>query len=272
MKFCGSSIFTIWIEGRRIASNKNGRCIYLSSDELCSFSNRESPYLSLVSENGFEEIIAYTIAITEGQESEKLLVRSDQSPYWIFGFLFGSMLLVSVQKVRPKTNWRFQRPHLKEFSDRFATVENMISLLIVAVINAFSISFLNGESESISIFQMVLLILLGWFGKFMLTIFSGSVFNIWRWANWQLIFQLRFWVITSLLSFVLLFLDFIFFAESKVSSEMILNIWAVVSLIVLVMTSVVLLSQKGLKNLHIFIYLCTTEILPVTLLVYFFLE
>jgi hypothetical protein len=272
VEICSNWPITIWIDGRNVKSNQEERCVYLTSEELCSFSERERPYLSVVSEMGFETITARTIVLTDSVSPKQLSVRKENSAYWIFGFLFGCMLLASVKLARLTANWRVQRPKLKEFTNRFLTLENVFLMVLVAVINSLCYWFLVNKSESIFVLQLATLILLVWFMKTLLVYLSGSIFKYWKWANWQLIFQLRFWVIVSILLFIILLGDFVFFSKSKLYTEMILNMWAICSLVFLLLTSVVLLSQKGLKNLHIFIYLCTTEILPIMLLVHLFLE
>jgi len=272
-EFCSDRPFSIWIDGRYVADDQDRNCIYLSSESLCGFSNREDPFLSVVSKGGLDGVTARAILITEKQtlNPKELLVRSNSEAYWIVGFLFGCILLVSVRVVRPKSSWRFQRPNLREFSSRFLTLENVALLFLLAGINAFCYSFLIGKNEFIFVLQSLAIILLAWFGKIILTLLSGSIFKYWKAANWQLLFQLRFWMASSLLLFVVLFLDFII-SSGSLSSEMMLNLGAIGSLILLVMVGVVLMTQKGLKNLHIFIYLCTTEILPITFLVYWFLK
>lgn len=272
-EFCGNRPFSIWMDGRYIADDQGQNCIYLSSELLCGFSNRPNPFLSLVSRGGLEGITARTILITKTRplKAKELLVRVKPEAYWILGFLFGGMLLVRVRVIRRKKNWRFQRPNLREFSSRFLTRKNATLLFLLAGINAFCYSFLNETNDFVFLLQSLAVILLVWFGKIIFTLLSASIFKYWRVANWQLLFQLRFLLVSSLLLFIVLFLGFIISSE-PLSSEMMLNLGAIWSLILLAMIGVVLMTQKGFKNLHIFIYLCTTEILPITLLVYWFLK
>jgi len=271
-EFCGVSPFAIWIDGRYAADSGDKNCLHISGKILCAFADRESPYLSVVAEAGLSEITARTISIelkTEVKRNE-LSIRGRSSGYWILGFLMGCILLIGVRALRSGHTWRFQRPNLREFSSRFITLENMILLLLLALVNAISYSFLAERDEMLFILQSLLTILEFWITKIFLVFLSGMIFKNQKTANWQLIFQLQCWLGTSLIFFVVLFFDFVFFADPQLSHGYLMHAMALSALVFLFLTSMVFMTQKGRKKLHIFIYLCTTEILPITFLVYWF--
>ncbi len=274
LEFCGIQPFTIWIDGRFVAENRGDDCIHLSTDSLCSVAEREDPFLSIVSNSSFSDITARIFQPKPGKEkSEKTLsFRNNQNTYWIFSFLLGCIILAAIRLIRPKNEWRLQLPNLREFSKRFITMENIVFLVLLTAINAFCYSYILGKEELIFTLQSIAAILLFWLGRTFFIFLSGSIFKQWRWANWQLHMYLFLWSIFSLLLFIFLFINFIFFRESDPSSEMALLAGSIVSIIILLVVSAVLMTQKGHKNLHIFIYLCTTEILPTVLLVNWFLE
>jgi len=273
-EFCGALPFTIWIDGRYAADSGDEKCLYISNEVLCAFADRENPYLSVVSEAGLSEITARTISIESKTEVKRneLSLRRRSSGYWILGFLMSCILLIGVRALRSGHTWRFQRPNLREFSNRFITLENMILLLLLALVNAISYSFLAERDEMLFIVQSLLTILEFWITKIFLVFLSGMIFKNQKASNWQLIFQLQFWLGISLIFFVVLFFDFVFFAEPQLSHGHLMHAMALSALVFLFLTSMVFMTQKGRKKLHIFIYLCTTEILPITFLVYWFLK
>ena len=274
IEFCGTHSFSVWVDGRLMAESQNGNCIYLKLEALCQLVNKENPYLTVVSKKTLLGVTARAISIMEEEADleSSMLVRDSNDAPWIFGFLFGTILLVMVRAVRPVNRWRFQRPNLKEFSKRFLTLENLVLTTLLSIISSFCYSYLSGNFELFVLAKHALTILLVAFGKSILTLLSGATFNHGRWASWQLNFGLLFWLITTLVVFGVLFLDFIFFSNSELSIEVALYVWSISSLLLLLLIAIVFMSQKGLKNLHIFIYLCTTEILPIALLVYLLLE
>lgn len=273
LEFCGSQSFTIWIDGRYIDSNKKQECLYFSSKELCEYSDHQTSYLSVVSSTGLQSITARSFRLAKNtKDQEKLLVKGDNSNYWILGFLFVCTLIAFIRFAITGRRQNFQKPNLKEYSSRFLTLENFILFGFLAFINAFCYSFLVGNDEIVFILNSLATLLVIGIGKIILTFISGSIFKFWRGINWQLIVQLRYWSAFSLLLFVLLFIDFLFFKGTLLPTQWITNLWSMGLVALLIVIATVLMSQKGLKKLLIFIYLCTTEILPTIILVYWFLE
>ena len=274
IEFCGDKAFSVWIDGRLIAEKKGQNCLYLELEALCQLANREAPYLTVVSEKGLSGLTARSISIVDERSDlePELLIRDYDKAHWIFGFLIGIILLALLQFLRSRNKGLFLRPNLKEYSKRFVTLESLVLVSLLAIINSFCYSFIMSSFDLLALTTYALAVLLAWFGKSVLTLFSGVIFNYRRWANWQLNFELLFWLITTFVVFVGLFLDFLFFGKTKLSVDTIFFVWSISSLLLLLLVTFVFMSQKGIKNLHIFIYLCTTEILPIALLVYLFLK
>ena len=274
IEFCSTNPFSVWVDGRLIAEKTNQDCLYLKLATLCRFASREDPYLTIVSEERLSGLTARSISLVSDVADLEpvLLIKDYDNAHWIFGFLAGTILLTLFQMIGTGNRWRFRRPNLKKFSKRFLTFESLVLIGVLAIINSFCYSYVVSSFDLVTLILYAFGVLLVWFVKSGLTFLSGAIFNYPRWANWQLNFELLFWLMITLIVFGVLFLDFIFFNNSKLSIDTMLYVWSISSLLFLLLVTLIFMSEKGIKNLHIFIYLCTTEILPIVLLVYWFLK
>jgi len=273
LELCGRHPLDVWVDGRLIKRKLAKECIYLKLSALCHTAKRDTVFMTLVSDENLESITARTIRISSGLDALEfnLLKRSTLSEFWYVGFLIGLGLIVSVKYIVPDF-WRFRRPNLAQGTYRLSSLDNWILLLLASVVNAFSWAFLSEERSAALFFSTLGFVLLMLIAKFLLVLLAATLFNSWKPTAWQFTFFIRFWFFWSIMAFLAILALHILFSVQYFDRS-VFEVFAagVLGLFVMVV-AYFLMTQRGTKSLHIFIYLCTVEILPVGLVIFWFLK
>jgi hypothetical protein len=274
VEFCGVNPFDIWVDGRLILQKKKGsECEYFSLEKLCQLAGRDTVFLSVVSQNNLKGISARTFQIrTSRQSAFEILRRKKISEFLYFGFIGCFVFLVILKSSLPRGKMMLRVPNLQAFTGRFLTIDHLVIQLVTLLLTGFSYAILEEDANVYDWLSTFFFLSISWAAFMLITFLSASVFNFTKLMNWQLIFTIQYWFGLSVLVFVLQFIDHIFFAGFLLSDQFL--IYTVVSFLFL-FTAIVIytfMTQRGMKSLHIFIYLCSTEILPISLVIYRLLE
>lgn len=272
VEFCSSTGFSIWVDGRFVSENVGkDDCLHFSSMELCGYSERDTVFVSIVSESGLLGVTARTFdVIPESEETIFPKRRFQEDEFWKMGLIFCGIVLIANKLFFAK---RFVYiPRLGEsYAEKFLTVSNLVQLVIASLLGAFLWSFTK-HSSFMDFFYVVGAVLFWWILKSVLTIVSGTLFRFRTQANWQANFLLQFWTIMFIALFGLVVIDDLFADGLLFTEERYRTALALLEGLFVLLALVIFRLQKGLKSLHRFIYLCTTEILPGVLIIQFFLE
>jgi len=273
MELCGTQPFDVWVDGRLIRQKKNRGCLYLSTADVCKVANRDTVFLTLVSDEKLPDLSARTFQIAKKDSlvAFDLSRRSPIGEFWYFGFIVGMGLIV-VARVLVPDFYRFRWPNLDQGNYRHSSLDNWILILLASVLLAFSWSFLIHDRSVAVFFGTAAFILLIFIAKFCLILLSASLFGFWKPTAWQFTFFVRFCFFWSVVWFGMLLILQIFFNFQDFNQAFFEAFAAVLLALFILVVSYILMSQRGTKSLHIFIYLCTVEILPMGLAIFWFLK
>ncbi len=273
LEFCGNKQFSIWVDGKFLVENQKG-CLTIQSTRLCKDSTEGSVFLSIVSKANLSGITirSLDIQLANKGNTQNFLTRSLGDNFEILGFvmlafvLVGSFLLVGVSM------WTFPKSPYKNFSGGVFTRENLWAIIIIVLLLSFSMTLLQLDENGRFLLNRSLLIVSIIFVKGIIVLLSGAIFKIQKFASWQLQAHLRFWLFAAVGFYALLFVDFLFFAQEVVTGALLNTLLLLSASVIFLVIAGTFMLGKSMKKLHIFIYLCTTEILAIILLVDWFLE
>lgn len=273
VEVCGPNPFDIWIDGRLILQKKEGECEYLKMESLCEIAERDTVYISVVSRETLKGIRARTFVLKPSKKSAfEIMRRTKVSQIVYFGFVGCFLALVILRTNFLKGKITLRKPNIQSYSGKFFSIESLIMQLVIIMVSSFSASIYENNSSLIDWIAISGYVLFYWSILITITWSSAAVFRFNRLANWQLVFTIKYWLFLTLFVFIVQFLGQIFNATS-VGQSVVLIYLIVIGLLVFMSTVIyIFMSQRGMKSLHIFIYLCTTEILPIGLIVYWLLE
>lgn len=273
MELCGSQPFNIWVDGRLIRQKRDRACLYLSTDELCRVANRDTVFLTVVSNEKLQDLQARTFRVAKkyGLSEFSLMRRSPLGEFWYFGFIVGLGLIVMARMLVPDF-WRFRWPNLEQYNYRLSSLDNWILVVLCSLLLAFSWSFLVDDRSIPLFFGTTGFLLLVFILKFCLIVLSASLFGFWKPTAWQFTFFVRFSFFWSVVAFIILLMLLVFFNLQHFNQAIFEACAAGLLSLFILVVSYILMSQQGTKSLHIFIYLCTVEILPMGLVIFWFLK
>jgi len=276
VELCGTAPFDVWVDGRLIRRSLKKGCQYLELTGLCAYAERDTVFLTLVSESKLSNIRARTFQIVpKGENFYDMTLFSSRSPianFWYVGFLVVCGLLASLRYIGPVHASRLFRPKFDQFTYRLLSIDSWIFLIFACLISAFSWAYLAGAQSGWVVVSVLGSVIFFTIIKLLLIFISATIFDFWKMATWQFTLFVRFWLIVAIIGFSLLFIDHLLPAIDifnqaffELAISLALGVFALVS-------SYVLMTQRALKSLHIFVYLCTVEILPTSLVIYWFLK
>ena len=273
IEVCGPKPFDIWVDGRLVVQEPLGDCQYLEMKSLCQMANRDTVFISLVSRENLKGLTARTFVIRSSKKNPfEIIRRSKVSQFVYFGFVTCFVVLIVMRDNFSGGKITLKKPNLLSFNGKFFSIEMLLIQFVVILMSSFSYVIYRGDASVGDWITIGGYLLLYWCCLIVITWSSATVFRFNRFANWQLIFTVKSWFILSLLVFTIQFISQIFNLTILESEYVLVNTVAVGLLMFMMVIVYIFMLQRGIKSLHIFIYLCTTEILPIGLIIYWLLE
>jgi hypothetical protein len=115
VEFCGSNSFDIWVDGRLVLQKIKGqKCEYLSLEKLCEIANRDTVYISVVSQNRLKGVSARTFIIRQSkQDTFEILRRKNISEFIYFGFVACFLAIAILKTNFMSGKMSFKKPEEK---------------------------------------------------------------------------------------------------------------------------------------------------------------
>jgi hypothetical protein len=274
VELCGESFFDIWVDGRLVHRKLTKGCEYLPLNGLCAVSNRDTVYLSLVADAKLVDVRARTIRILNSlaEDEYDLSRRVEPGSGWFIGFLICCAAIATLRMAKNGQTAKLLRPQFEKNSYRISNVDSWFYLLISIILSAFTWSFLS-DDRSLSLLLGSLVSVISLLSIRLVVLFLSSlIFNFGKQSTWQFTFFSHSWMIVSVLMFGVTLIDQLFMNVNIVDQDVLRVLLSSMLGLFVAIETYILMTQRGVKSLHIFVYLCTVEILPSSLMIYWFLK
>lgn len=273
IEVCGDARFSLWVDGRWVLNKGTSGCLHLAVQAICQHSERDTVFLSFMAEKTLEGIEARTFSVIDKADKRFALQQRRTRPqFWHWGILLGAFLLVGLRFIDPFGGLRLLRPAFESNYYRFVTWDNLILLGLGVWLSAFAWSYVTASASAWSVFELVPMLLLVWLIKILLILFAGSIFRFSRQAAWQITLWVQGWARVSIFLLLLVTTEELFFDGSLLSVPFYHVLTSVTIAGLSALVSYHFMMQRGSKSLHIIIYLCSTEILPSAMVLFWLLK
>ncbi len=274
VELCGDSFFDIWVDGRLVHRKLTKGCEYLDMNALCAVSSRDTVYLSLVADAKLVDVRARTIRIRNSVAESYFDVsrRTETGSGWLIGVLLCCAVISTLRLARSGQTAKLLRPHFEKNIYRISNVDSWFYLLVSVILSAFAWSFLSDDRSSSLLFGSFVSVISLLTIRLVLLFISALIFNFGKQATWQFTFFSNSWVIVSVFVFAATLIDQLYMTVSIVDQGALKVMLSSLLGLFVAIECYILMTQRGVKSLHIFVYLCTVEILPSSLMIYWFLK
>ncbi len=294
LNICFPEETSIFINNLLVYSGVESNCNNYSLDSLHSQFKTDSVFFTIYSERGLEALKS-TIVFPRDVESDSLLLaRRENSPEKDF-FIIATLLVLfliglwrldlnaqSIGHINVSNLLAVRVRDSSMYNTTFFQIDNLKFFGILSVISGLTVMYFNLHFTKLILMynpDTVFSLVLSWivnsgayfvflYIKFLLVTFFSEVYNFRSFRYIQYYDFIRFLFLGAIFIFLMVAVDFIsggLFAQS-------LFIWTLYFSTLILLVYVILTFQKlnklfSNKKLHLFFYLCATEIIPIILIV-----
>lgn len=246
--------------------------MYPKIDVLCAVSARDTIFLSISAERSLKGASVRSISIVPQDPNQiDVLTRSLNDKAWIIGFVICGFAFAGLFLFTPIRFGEILKAKTQQFSERPLSGNFLIQLGCVVAVGAFCWVY-NHQGGYEEFFTALGFLITVFMAKIGLYYFGGVLFQFRKISSWQMVFQMRFWTLVTFLFFIVLVVDNVTLMWLTHHND-VLGKLVSAAMVVFLLLEVFKLSSIGDKrSLHRFVYLCSTEILPVVLLIRIFLK
>ena len=272
LAFCGTNPFSIWVDGRHVTTKIDQKCLYKEVSFLCSFVSRDTIFVSVSSDYNLNDVSIQAIEIGTQKKKE------EYRPEWkkkrkldLIVLILCGAAIVGLSFLAPLNAGELFSVNFESFSGRPGSIGNFIQISVATLISGLLWSSLRGANVSETIYAIGAIATF-WVVKNGIYIVSGRLFGFKKLAQWQQVFQVKYWSYVSILFFIVVVLEAFFIGTFEVSNRFLNQLFIIAIGIQILLEFFISSSYRRAKSLHRFIYLCNTEILPAILVIQFFLK
>jgi hypothetical protein len=281
-RVCSGVPFELWADGRLINKVSKPGCLVFDGYDFCEIMTRDTVFVSFVSKSDLKGLTVRRIEIQEKQTGKDsfLLLYKEKSRVqgWIVALLIVGVLFVLFKELIPlgyRNLFLLSRRDSGSATafSRFLSLDNLFSILFASLLTGFAWNYLQHDrlfvwDWLVAAFWVLVLFLL----KFSVVSLVSGLYRFQPTSRWQLDTFLRFFLVASALFALFAAFDFLVLNGSP-GLQTALRWLAPLSLaLYLVWVVFRMMLQATLKKLHIFSYLCGTEIVPTISLIYWLLD
>lgn len=269
LEFCGPNDLSLWVDGRFFGEKKTSGCLHFQATDLCRIGDRDTVFLTITTQRSLFGVTARTIEVSEGQSSSNQLSQRQSGPRDIIGFIFGGILIIGFSYLTPSSS----RKSFSPFDDSGdpSTLVGIIQWIFICFFLAFCWNLSTGTGVA-GLLLSLLFVGGFWFIKWLNIRISSELFGMRSTGKWLMHFHRRFWWLAALMLFFGLLIESLSLRIFLSRQSNLTLILAIILSANVMMGSLFLTVKRAIKSLHLFIYLCTIEILPAILVMYLFLK
>jgi hypothetical protein len=266
VSFCHEGPLDIWIEDQFLKQKQYAPCLVLAAGDLCTDGQDTVFIVVTTALSGFKNLEVQSASPSENLSASFLSHRiNPDRNFQVIGYLFCFTFLLIHRVFNPFKTWKIKLR--VDFDDyQFFTWDYILPLLCYLSLISFSWHQVHAHeslSELLFFFTGSLIIVSG---KLIWTFITAHLFQKPAQAHWQMVVFCRVLGVYALLVFLTTFLDSLYFSGDLFTIAA-FKIGLFLSLLVVALVNIFIIRSKSANHtLHLFIYFCNTEILPLAFL------
>ncbi len=275
LEICGVSGYDVWVNGRYLTHKQAGKCVQLPANDFCE-GRQSTVLLSLSTDENLDGVSLRLLQLIPERQllQSRLSIRSfDRGAWWMVSFLVLGVLILMYRELSPAPLLQFfTRTGTTYYQSQLLAENKTFTVLFVALFASFDwtyvyvahfslVSWLSAFGALLLFFLMVRLVQQMGALLFGLKELRDDQFNG--------LTQLSLAVGLVLMFFCLF--DFLVLDGDFLSKESVKWMLFTVYAGYLLRRVLKVMFKSRLLKLHLFAYLCTTEILPVVYIIYWIL-